>query len=250
MQVLGLLGLAAFVLVSLVLGVRLVGLAARTRQFPELAIGVSFLLSGFVGTGLGLVGTHAQALSPETRMVLRLAGAFASHVGYALLAGFVARVFRPDLAGATGFAVSVFGLGVGFGMQVGYATPSAAPAAVSPGFWTSLAVQVATYAWATCESFRQWDLARRRVRIGLGDPLVAQRFLCWGLSTSIVIAIWLHLAVALVRRTAATLSGGDYLVIAALGFACAAASWLSFFPAAWMRRSAAQAGGASTSLRP
>jgi hypothetical protein len=54
-----LLGLAA----ALVLGIRLLRLAARTRGVPEFAMGASFLLGGFLGFLLILVGNPAAGLA-------------------------------------------------------------------------------------------------------------------------------------------------------------------------------------------
>jgi len=84
------------------------------------------------------------------------------------------------------------------------------------------------YGWATYESLRQYALARRRVRIGLTEPLVANRFLLWGIGTSAALGIWLHAFWSeLLRRPDPT---ETYLVITALGSACALAIWLAFFP--------------------
>lgn len=52
MDLLALLGLAAFVLVSSIVGMRILVLAATTRGLPETLIGLSLVLAGGVGTGL------------------------------------------------------------------------------------------------------------------------------------------------------------------------------------------------------
>ena len=41
--------------------------------------------------------------------------------------------------------------------------------------------RVAPYYWLAAESLSYWSAARRRVRIGLADPLVTNRFLLLGL---------------------------------------------------------------------
>ncbi len=68
----------ASVVVSSVLGVRLLRLASRTRELPELTIGSSFILSGVIGYVVMLVGNPASgAMTVEMAERLLL-------IGYAL----------------------------------------------------------------------------------------------------------------------------------------------------------------------
>jgi hypothetical protein len=57
-----------FGLATLVVGVRLLLLAGRTRQLPEFLIGLAFLAGGMLGRGLIETGTFATSL-PETLRV-------------------------------------------------------------------------------------------------------------------------------------------------------------------------------------
>jgi hypothetical protein len=228
-ELLGLLGVSAFAFASLVLGVKLVALARRTRQFPELAIGLSFLLAGFVGLGL-LLAAQEGGFDPVLALRLRLAGMAVSNCGYALLASFVWRVFRPgSRAGRLGFAACVAGLAIGLAAQWWQSEPTPVPVAHA-GFWLSLATQIGAYLWAASESFGYWWMLRKRVALGLADPLVANRFLLWGIGTSAVIGIWLHMGASIARRAQASMTDVDFLVIAALGFTCAVTCWIAFLP--------------------
>jgi hypothetical protein len=98
--------------------------------------------------------------------------------------------------------------------------------------WIGVAFRIAAYAWAVAEAARAWLAARRRCAIGLTDPLTANRMLLWAIGLGAVLAIWLHEAATL------ALGGGpgSYLVIAVLGFVCAGALWLAFFPPAFYQR--------------
>jgi hypothetical protein len=49
-EIAGLFGLLAFVVASLIVGARILLLAARTRLFPETTVGLSLFLAGGVGT--------------------------------------------------------------------------------------------------------------------------------------------------------------------------------------------------------
>ena len=240
MEFLGLLGIAAFWLMSLVVGVRLVWLARATRRFPELAVGASFLFAGFAGLGLNLVAQHGE-LSPAATMWTSLAGAGIGDVGYGVLAAFVWRVFQSDTrAGRVGFALCVSGLAVGFAVQFALARPDPTRP-VSLGFWITLCAQIAIYVWAAAESLSYWDAMRRRAQIGLAEPLVANRFLLWGVGMASIAGIWLHLGWTRLDAQTATMSSVDYLVIATLGFVCAVSCWVAFLQPRWYERRFARA---------
>jgi hypothetical protein len=118
-----LLGFAAFVAVSLSVGLRLLRLASRTRELPELAIGVAL---------------------------------FAGGVGYSLF-------------------ILMFSLRANLAMfeASGHRGPFV--------FWLFNAAGAAAYAWSAFEAFRYHGLLRRRVRVGLARPEIANRFLLLGL---------------------------------------------------------------------
>lgn len=234
-------GLSAFTLTSLVVGLRLMALHRRTRQFPELAMGLSFFTAGFLSTAMNLVGNHAQD-DPLVAMWLRLAAALISDVGYALMAFFVWRVFRRDAAGVALFSASAGLLAAGFVMQV-VSTRPVLPAPIDPGFWVAFAGQVIAYGWAAAETLHYWTLLRRRERIGLAEPLLVNRFLLWGIANATVVGIWGEIAWSMLGRETANLSDASYLRLALLGFACAATTWLAFFPPRVYARRFARARG-------
>lgn len=234
-QGIGVAGLAAFTLTSLVIGLRLIALFFRTRQLPELAMGLSFVLPGFLATGMNLIGIHVLG-DPAIAMWLRLTASFTSYCGYALMACFVWRVFRRDALGVAVFLVSAGLLATGLGIQVALAKP-VLPAPIDPGFWVGFAGQVAAYAWATYESFHYWSLLRRRARIGLAEPAMVNRFFMLGIGNATVLGIWAEMGWSMVGHATAVFSDASYLRLALLGFACAAATWMAFFPPrAWARR--------------
>jgi hypothetical protein len=233
-QGIGVAGLAVFTLTSLVIGVRLIALFFRTRQLPELAMGLSFVLPGFLATGMNLIGIHVLG-EPHVAMWLRLVSTLTSYTGYGLMACFVWRVFRRDALGAAAFAACAALLAAGLGIQIALARP-VLPPPIDTGFWVGFAGQVAAYAWATAESFRYWALLRRRARIGLAEPAMVNRFFMWGVGNAAVLGIWAEVAASMVGHESAVFSDASYLRVAGLGFACAAAIWLAFFPPrAWAR---------------
>jgi hypothetical protein len=96
--------------------------------------------------------------------------------------------------------------------------------------------------WGTYESLRYWELLRKRVKLGLADPVVADRMRLWGIGT-------LSACVINVSTTVAALFGVDFavttwgaFVIAPLGLVAAGSMWFAFIPpAAYLRRVASRA---------
>jgi hypothetical protein len=223
MEFAALLGMSAFALASTVVGLRLLLLSRRTGLLPERMIGLSLFLAG----GCGATLLVASGFAGDARWLVATAAIAMINLGVAALGVFTWRVFRPTLVGATLVASCVMLLLMSMivdraaGHYLGMARSS-----FSTG--TDYAGRLALYGWATAESLRQYALARRRVRLGLTDPLVANRFLLWGVATVAALGIWLHaLWQELIGRNDTTES---YLVATLLGGTCALAIWLAFFP--------------------
>jgi len=241
-ELLGLIGFPSFVVVSLLLGVRLLTLAARTRKLPELAIGLNFLVAGALGYSL-LIAAESLRLFPE-----RLAGygSFAGVVGIStggvLIALFSRQVFRPQsrIAGALLAAYAVWtALGI-YGSWVLHVSHAEEPVGFWLGRWGPNFALLAGYGWSTFESLRYHGVLRRRVRIGLGDPLVAERLLLWGVGTLALVGVALvHLLAQLAGRhqLPPSLLGASSLLI----LLTAVCEWLAFFPPARYRRRFARA---------
>ena len=94
-EIIGLLGLVAFVVASLIVGGRVLLLAINTRQLPEITISLSMILSGGIGTLLVVVPLLNPSLDAYSSYLFYEAGSASNHVGFALLFLFVWRVFRP-----------------------------------------------------------------------------------------------------------------------------------------------------------
>ncbi|HTY17150.1 MAG TPA: hypothetical protein VMH82_05405 [Myxococcota bacterium] len=234
MQVLGLVGILAFAAASFAVGLRLSWTGLRRGGIPESTIGLSFLLAGGIGTLLLIASNGAGA----AQALLRAASLGFINLGIAVLGVFNWRVFRPDRTGALLFATFASLLALSFSADL--ARRAFLDQDPRPPLWiaTDAAGRIGMYGWGCCETLWQCALARRRVRLGLGDPLVADRFLLWGIGTLSVIGIWVH---AYTRELlGATSADGEYLVVALLGGLCAAAIWLAFFPPkAYVRRAGA-----------
>ena len=80
-------GFAAFFVVALVVGVRVLLLARRTRELPELLMGIGVLGIGPVGFGLLVIAQELQASHPGVFQVMVGMSSFAISCG--VLAKFI-----------------------------------------------------------------------------------------------------------------------------------------------------------------
>jgi hypothetical protein len=170
----GLAGLLS-VLVSCFVGVRLVLLARRTGHSPELLIGLDLILVGGAWNALIAVGRQATGLPDELRAALVCAGALSAVAGTACLMLFTWQTFRPSRAGAlTALFLSLLLAGLFAAQSI--TTGWLAFATDERGPWTNASLFTSiNYVWACFESMRHASMLSRRVRLGLADPVVADR---------------------------------------------------------------------------
>jgi len=237
-DVLGGIGFGAFLGASLVLGVRLLLLARRTRKLPELAIGLNFLFAGAIGYALLLAAESLRLLPAPWDGRGSFAGVTAISFGAACVALFSRAVFRPASTAAAAALVALvawLALGV-WGSWVLHVEGVEAGAGGWLGRWGPNLGLLAAFGWASLEPLRFAALMRRRLRIGLGDPLVANRLLLWGVGTGAIAAVALvHLALQLGGRS--ELPPSWVGVVSLLVLATAVCEWLAFFPPrAWRAR--------------
>lgn len=237
-----LLGLAAFVAFSLTLGVRMFLLALRSGGVPELALAVAFTFSGGLGAALQVV--RPLALGSELFQWASYAAVRVTmHLGLACPLLFTWRVFRPaSRRAAAGFVAMVLASLV---VLQGYASSGAFGDPLYRGawFWIEAAIYGIGFGWCAAEPLRFHSLMRRRLRLGLAEPLVVNRFLLWGLACcgalgAILVPVSFEL-LALANETG---------LIAGLSASCALVSLvayaLAFFPprayGLWLERRAAR----------
>lgn len=175
------LGLVTFLLTSIVVGGRLVGLWRQTRKLPELLVGLGFLLGGvfgFVPEHLILRGVIG---APWDGPLLVLAN-LAIRTTAMLCAVFTWHVFRrADRRALAALIVLGALLAVSF---VGFPGPWARAQTEAQWNWSvvTAVVRFAAFLWAAVESLRQASLARRRAALGLVSAEVARRYLLWGVA--------------------------------------------------------------------
>lgn len=214
------------------IGVRLVLLAGRTGELPELMLGLFFLCTGPLGF-LPLLAIEVwPGLRPDQVLMARAAGSTGRTLAVALLCVFTWRVFRSSERWSAALAGGILlGLLAGHA-HAALATGFRSAAPLSAGWHLRMWPTASAIAWCTVEPLLFYRLARRRVALGLMSPLVAHRFLLWALwggsclavLLSGIVSVWLDLGpVRGLIRTAAGITAG-------------ASVWLIFFPTAFYRR--------------
>jgi hypothetical protein len=229
-------GFLAFFVAALVVGVRLVLLARRTRRLPELCIGVGVLGIGPVGFGFYVFAQQLGVTSP-LHALLTGTGMLAVAAGVCCKFVFNWRVYHPASNALRLLAVAVVlahvitfayqGLGPGF----------AAYNELNWSYYLRILLQIGALLWGSAEALRYWGLMRRRTRVGLADPVVTNRFLLWGIGAGAAGVGSLIGTVAQVVLGAPSYEVPWVLASSsAHGLVAALAMWLAFLPpAAWTR---------------
>lgn len=234
------LGIVVMIAADAIVGTRLLLLARRTRQVPELAFGLSFLLLGVVGYPLSIAARRAA--DPGGMLAAALTAQ-----NLACLAMYVAtwRSFRagdPWARGAVVTAACAFALSL---LGDSLATGRWDFRDGGPAYYLGFVARAAAFVWAALEASRYHAMLRRRLALGLADPVLVDRFRLWALASA---SISLGFAVFLLGRLFTANVAESPPVLAAssvVGIAAGAAVLLAFAPpAAYLRRVTARAAAA------
>lgn len=233
-----------------VVGLRLLWLAWRHRGLEELLCGAGFVLVALLGYPLGIASGNGMGSVGETSLSLFALGGLFTNTGLGCLYVFTWKAFRPASRGAAAVALAgIAGLLAGWGWSVGAlwaAEPEASSFRVTHAGSQVLQVfSTACFAWTAAEGSLQARMARRRVALGLSDPLVAHRFLLWalyGVSTTLLTLVF---AVVQLTGVAPAESVVVHVSTALFGGLSGGAVLLAFVPparyVAWVERRAAAA---------
>jgi hypothetical protein len=230
-------GFVAFMLSSLVIGIRLLVLWSRSRRLPELLIACGILGIGPVGFAFTLAATSSGQTLPSLASVCLAAAVVSTSAGAFATAIFNWRVFRPDASWLRPVVGIVAALFVSAFIWESITTGFADSTAFNSGFHLYSVLSTAILLWGAAESLRYFAMMRRRAKLGLADPLVTNRFLLWGLGIG---AAGLGSAISI---TACAITGQHMLAISWVtisnslhGFTAAALMWVAFIPPGFYRR--------------
>jgi hypothetical protein len=235
--VIALVGLAMllFVVTCSVVGVRLLWLAKSGGGRPAWLCGHGFSLIAIIGFPLGVLSGQGFAPAGEVLLPLCAVSLLANGLGIGSFFVFTVSVFRPGalwahaLAGAAiaGMAMS----SVGIVSAIALAPSGASSFAVSYGWAATFQwICVLCFAWMGLEGLAEWWRSRRRLALGLSDPVVSNRLLMWGLFGVSTTLLCLVLAAVQMSGQPTATSPTAQLAQAFFGVVSSVAATLAFFP--------------------
>jgi hypothetical protein len=226
----------------LIVGAGLLRLSRRTGEKPERHLGFYFFLTGvdyflFSAAIVFQLGT------------LGVVCGFIAMVSYAIavvyLVVFIRGVFRPSETWATWIA-AFCSLGLMAGI-VGSVLEGAweGVGIDRPWYWPYFLGYSVPLIWLTFEAFHAYARAKKRLRIGLCEGAVVNRYLLWGCFGAFqVLACAGVIIVALDSITDNVVSGWSDILLTGTEMASIGALWLAFFPPAaylsWLTDSPAE----------
>jgi hypothetical protein len=223
-------------LVSFVLGSRLLLGSLRTRRISELTLGLALLGMGSVGYAFH-IAARLPGQSRLTGTLLVIAAISLQAVGTGSLFYFVWHSFRPRDAWAKGFAFFCYVLLSVSTAGDGFSRALSGLDGWGPWYWLGLVVRLTAVSWAAWESLRAYRSLRGRAHAELGDPMATHGLLLLGLGASaatggaaIAIAARFAFGVSVVRVPFAN------LCVCLLILTACSCAWLALFPPPAYRR--------------
>lgn len=187
MRVLGILAMLTLLGVGGVVGARLLRLARRTGELPELSLGSGLLLVS-LGGAVAALSRIPALLATAPGDALLAVGLAVTASGIAFFYVFTWRVFRPSALWAMWLVVLASGaLGVQWrGLLQATAAGGATMESIVPHtrpWGVAITAMVALgFLWTGLEAGAYFLRLRRRRAVGLADPVLENRFALWSLS--------------------------------------------------------------------
>ena len=239
-----------FVVTCSAVGVRLLWLARSGGGRPAWLCGHGFSLIAIIGFPLGVLSGNGFALAGQVQLPLAAVSLLANLLGIGCFLVFIVSVFRPGalwahtLAGAAIAAMAMSSVGIL--ASVALAPHDASSFAVSYGWAATFQwVCVLCFGWMGAEGLSEWMRSRRRLALGLSDPVVSNRLLMWGLFGVSTTLLCLVLAAVQMSGQPTATSPVAQLGQALFGLVSSLAAGLAFFPPraylALLRRPAVEA---------
>jgi hypothetical protein len=248
------------VVLSGVIGVRLLRRSRGVPRAPEKGLALFFLCTGCIGSIISIT-LYSSWADPALRVPdpvavpLLVVVTILNAIGTTGLCLFNWWTFRQGDPIARWVTFSFAGLFAAAFVWQAVSEGFAIVVIPGPAYWLNFLIREAGFVWVAYESLRHAALATRRVKLGLSDPLVANRFLLigvWGASAFLLGLVDLGARVAYVMlsgESEAWIPEVGRPVVSVAVFASSTglsvaifALFMSFFPTrAWRRRIAARA---------
>jgi hypothetical protein len=219
----------------ILVGIDLVRRSSETRGLPELFLGLAFVFNGlsyFFADWPIIAGN--EAILNEFSYIGRIFAALCALT----IAAFTWRVFRAE----TRWSKWIFWADAGL-LLAGLAIAAiegdweGTRPLTYTGFWFEWIGGVVPFIWLAAESLHAYSRSRRKVRLGLGDPIVSNRFLLIGLygvlaSCTYPIFLWMYI----IYERHGSWSDPWSAFVGTVEVLSLAALWISFAAPAFYRR--------------
>lgn len=224
-------------IVTVTVGVRLLIVARRTKRLPEMLFGIAFV-GGGAGQAFAQVGQRVLWNEPGTWSTVMNAACYGLVVvGTLALWVVTRRVFHPGgswagwlcILGGT-LTVVAFGLRIVDGDFM-----TGMPG--TRGHGLHVVARAVLMAWLSTEAFRHYRMLRRRVALGLADPMATNQVLLWAISAlatlgaALIIGFW-----AFVLRLHPLESSVATSMLVTVVAVVSVGTWCAFFPPDALRR--------------
>jgi hypothetical protein len=231
----GIASMLTMAVVGVVVATRLVLVARRTRGLPELAMGLGLLLVTVLGGPLAAAARLPGMVSTTLGDLLFGGGLLLTITGIGFMYVFTWRVFRPDhgwakaVLGVVAGALVVAWLGLVHANAQGTTLAEILPY-TRPWGIAVVGLVAGAFLWTGIESLCYHAALRRRLALGMSDPVVVNRFFLWTVSSFSATALCAVIVGAM-------LTGGapmnDPLPLTSIGLASVVVSvawYLAFLP--------------------
>jgi hypothetical protein len=237
--------IGVMVLANAVVGLSLLRTAMRTRRAPELLIGLGLTGMGPVSQALTVFAGTGRLPAGEVDHVLHGLAALGTTIGMSCVYAFVLLVFRPGVAWARALTAAAIATLIVSNTGSVYSLTTAPPEMHSREVLASWGVVILVlftlaFGWAGFESGRYWLSARKRMRLGLIDAAVTNRFLLWAVASGS--AFLLGLCLTLLQLDGQQITGNlvPSLLTMVVSIVTGGAMYLAFLPPrsylAWIER--------------
>jgi hypothetical protein len=235
MRAAALIPLGFFLATALVVATRLLVLWRRTRQLPEFAIGMGVVLVTVIGLPLAVAGRLPRTVATPFGDAVFGVGLVCVCAGITLFFVFTTRVFhaRARWARAAEFALGIVMALIAAGLIRAASLGSDVTEVIGhtrPWAIAVVGMLAAAFGWSGCESLRCFAQLRRRRALGIGDPVVENRFLLWGIAGLTTVILAVSLAGFLAAGRLVLLEPVALFLMAGCGLLMGGTWLLTFFP--------------------
>jgi hypothetical protein len=230
-------GVVVMIVADAVVGLRLLWLACHTRRLPELGLGTSLVGLGALGYPISIAARSGAGGSPETDELLLAAAMAFQNLGCASMAVANVATFHPKVGWARALAGLVAVLLAGsWGVQVASGDFAHHQPGGSTAYWVGLGARALPFLWAAACAWEYHGQLRRRLRLGLTDAVVTDRFRLWAISATGVVCAFSVFTLGIVSRVDVATSAWVLAPTSLAGLVSGVTLWLAFLPPRWYLR--------------